>query len=72
MSHPVELQSTITCPYCGHEATEAMPDNACVYFHECGGCGELIRPRPGNCCVFCSYGNVPCPPVQRDGGSCRE
>ncbi|MDY0329290.1 MAG: GDCCVxC domain-containing (seleno)protein [Thiomonas sp.] len=28
-------------------------------------CGAELRPLPGDCCVFCSYGSVPCPPVQR-------
>jgi hypothetical protein len=23
-----------------------------------------LRPKQGDCCVFCSYGTVPCPPVQ--------
>jgi hypothetical protein len=23
-----------------------------------------LRPKAGDCCVFCSYGTVPCPPVQ--------
>lgn len=42
-----------------------MPENACLFFWKCQRCGELLRPRKGDCCVFCSYGNVPCPPVQR-------
>jgi enoyl-CoA hydratase/carnithine racemase len=25
---------------------------------------------PGNCCVFCSYGSIPCPPMRADAG-CR-
>lgn len=41
-----------------------MPANACVHFHACGGCGMVLRPKPGDCCVFCSYGSVPCPPIQ--------
>jgi hypothetical protein len=57
-------QSTITCPACGTAKTETMPENACQYFYECTGCGTLLRPKPGDCCVFCSYGSVPCPPVQ--------
>ncbi|HEY7997903.1 MAG TPA: GDCCVxC domain-containing (seleno)protein, partial [Pseudolabrys sp.] len=28
------------------------------------GCGERLKPKPGDCCVFCSYGSVPCPPMQ--------
>ncbi|WP_394999820.1 GDCCVxC domain-containing (seleno)protein [Sphingomonas sp.] len=61
------LQSTITCPTCGHSAVETMPTNACQFFYDCTGCGVLLRPKQGHCCVFCSYGSVPCPPMQADG-----
>ena len=59
-----ELQSTITCPHCGHRATETMPTDACWYFYICRGCTMRLRPKEGECCVFCSYGTVPCPSVQ--------
>jgi hypothetical protein len=39
-----------------------MPTNACVYFYECPACGTLLKPKPGDRCVFCSYGPEPCPP----------
>jgi hypothetical protein len=42
-----------------------MPADACVHYYECTNCAHLLRPRPGDCCVFCSYGVVPCPPRQR-------
>src|SRR5437867_961191 len=58
------LTSVITCPHCGHAETETMPTDACLYFYECTGCGERLRPKPGDCCVFCSFGSVPCPPTQ--------
>ena len=58
------LASTITCPLCGHQKTETMPTVACQYFYDCEGCGAVIKPKPGDCCVFCSYGDVPCPPMQ--------
>jgi hypothetical protein len=58
------LESTIACPACGHATTETMPTDACRYFYECKSCGERLRPLPGDCCVFCSYGSVPCPPIQ--------
>ncbi len=45
-----------------------MPVDACQYFYECTGCGTLLRPKPGDCCVFCSYGSVPCPAIQTSGG----
>ena len=60
----VDLQSRITCPKCGHVKEETMPTDACLWFYECKGCAVLLRPRSGDCCVFCSYGTVKCPPVQ--------
>jgi hypothetical protein len=41
-----------------------MPVNACQFFYDCRGCGVRLKPLPGDCCVFCSYGSVACPPVQ--------
>jgi hypothetical protein len=60
----VKLVSTITCPVCGHQRTETMPTDACQYFYECHSCKALTKPRTGDCCVFCSYGDLPCPPIQ--------
>lgn len=68
-SGDIKTRSLLTCPECGHAGEEEMPTNACVYFHECAGCGVLLKPKPGDCCVFCSYGSVPCPPIQA-GESC--
>ena len=61
------LESTLTCPVCGHFETEIMPTDACQWFHECGQCLTVLRPKPGDCCVYCSYGTVPCPPIQIGG-----
>lgn len=61
----MKLESTITCPFCGHRTTAPMPVDACIYFFDCPSCGNLIKPKAGDCCVFCSYGDVPCPPVQQ-------
>ncbi|WP_292510928.1 GDCCVxC domain-containing (seleno)protein [Methylobacterium sp.] len=60
----MQLQSTLTCPRCSHPTTETMPTDACQFFYECTGCGTLLRPNAGDCCVFCSFGDVPCPPIQ--------
>jgi hypothetical protein len=64
----IVFRSTLTCPRCGRQATETMPRDACQYFYDCPGCGALLRPRPGDCCVYCSYGDIACPPVQASGG----
>jgi hypothetical protein len=60
----VQLESVITCPLCGHQAREQMPTDACQFFYVCTGCDERLRPAPGDCCVFCSFGTTPCPPKQ--------
>jgi len=59
--------ATLTCPACGHAAVEAMPADACVVRYTCRGCGVVLRPRPGDCCVFCSYADHRCPPMQEGG-----
>lgn len=61
------LTSTVTCPACGIKTTAEMPTDACQFFWSCPACDTVLRPKEGDCCVFCSYGDVPCPPVQRAG-----
>ncbi len=65
----VILKTVITCPDCGHVETERMPTDACQWFYDCKGCAVVLKPLPGDCCVFCSYATVPCPPIQ-DGDAC--
>lgn len=65
----VVTESLLTCPHCGFEKPESMPTDACLYFYECTACRALLRPKAGDCCVFCSYGSVRCPPKQL-GSSC--
>ncbi len=57
-------ESTITCPLCGASKVETMPTDACQLLYECANCGTALRPKTGDCCVFCSYGSVPCPTRQ--------
>jgi hypothetical protein len=60
----VITEARITCPACDFSKLEAMPTDACQYFYRCEGCGEVLRPLPGACCVFCSYADSVCPPQQ--------
>ena len=66
----IELNSDLTCPFCGFIKSELMPSDSCMYFYECTACHSLIRPRPGDCCVFCSYGSAACPPKQNEAICC--
>lgn len=70
IAEPADMQtaSILTCPRCGYRSAELMPTDACQFFYVCNGCGKKLKPLPGDCCVFCSYGTVPCPPVQAGKG----
>lgn len=64
------LRSTLTCPYCGFRKEETMPTEACLFFYECQQCHRILKPKAGDCCVFCSYGTVKCPPKQSGMAGC--
>jgi len=64
------VKSTIICPICNHKETLNMPEDSCMFFYECTHCHELLKPKEGDCCVFCSFGDVPCPPVQMKSKCC--
>ncbi|MEO6813939.1 MAG: GDCCVxC domain-containing (seleno)protein [Ginsengibacter sp.] len=70
MENTIALQSTITCPQCGFKKEETMPTDACRYFYECTNCEAILKPKRGDCCVYCSYGTASCPPVQMNQFCC--
>ena len=70
MKKEIMLQSAITCPVCGHKKEETMPTDACQYFYECENCHTVLKPKEGDCCVFCSYGSMKCPSIQEKESSC--
>lgn len=57
----------------GAKSTETTPTDACQHFYDCPQCRAVLMPLRGDCCVFCSYGDVACPPpiqeAQDGGGS---
>jgi hypothetical protein len=63
------LESVIVWPECGTRAVETMPADDCQHFYRCTGRSALFAQLPGDCCVFCSYGDQPCLPkhVKRQG-----
>jgi len=73
MEKAIILESTITCPHCGYQKEGIMPTDACQFLYECENCDKLLRPKPDNCCTYCSYGSVPCPLIMESGeneGNC--
>jgi len=60
----MQLSATLTCPHCAGTTSEIMPIDACRVVYTCPHCAAPLRPLPGDCCVFCSYADTPCPPSQ--------
>ncbi|MCZ7401246.1 MAG: GDCCVxC domain-containing (seleno)protein [Candidatus Methanoperedens sp.] len=60
----ISYEATITCPECGYSHLETMPSNSCLVFYKCKKCGHVMKPKEGDCCVFCSYADKKCPPMQ--------
>ncbi|HHH75975.1 MAG: hypothetical protein DRR04_09200 [Gammaproteobacteria bacterium] len=69
-SPSIVLESEITCPHCRHKQLETMPTDSCQFFYECHSCKTVLRPNKGDCCVYCSFGTVKCPPIQ-EGTCCK-
>ncbi|MED5392240.1 MAG: GDCCVxC domain-containing (seleno)protein [Pseudomonadota bacterium] len=47
-----------------------MPTDACLWFYKCQSCHQMLTPQSGDCCVFCSYGTLPCPSIQQQNDCC--
>jgi hypothetical protein len=60
----VITQSVVTCPRCDVGTEMEMPTDACLIVFECESCRAVLRPNPGDCCIFCSFASIKCPPVQ--------
>ncbi len=58
------------CPRCGFAKTETMPEDRCIVVYPCTSCGVVLRPKAGDCCVFCSYAEDKCPPMQQGTSEC--
>lgn len=62
----IRTEATLTCPKYGKKQIVKMPTDACQHFYKCIHCGEMLKPKEGDCCVFCSYADVKCPPKQME------
>lgn len=60
------FKSVVTCPKCGHKKQETMQDDLKQILYFCEGCKTYIKPKEGDCCIFCSYGSVKCPIEQKN------
>jgi hypothetical protein len=66
MNKPIELDAVITCPQYGFAKHERMPPDTGVIFFQCASCGAVLRPKTGDCCVYCSHSGKHCPSKQKE------
>jgi len=62
----IKVKANLTCPKCNFVQSAEMPINACQHFYKCQKCEEVLKPKKGDCCVFCSYADSKCPPKQKE------
>ncbi|WP_373324540.1 GDCCVxC domain-containing (seleno)protein [Reticulibacter mediterranei] len=64
--------STLTCPNpaCGHQQQALMPTTFCQLTYTCQACSMTYIHKSGDCCVFCSYADKPCPSMQDEETCC--
>lgn len=57
------MKAELTCPNCNAKTTVDIPQNGCLAFFECNGCGQIMgTPKTGDsCCVVCAYSDTTCP-----------
>jgi hypothetical protein len=60
----VDTTAIFTCPHCGSSYPVEMPTDRCQIVLVCPECNQRITPFPGDCCVFCTSADKPCPPLQ--------
>lgn len=52
------ISAELVCPQCSQRISKTIAPSAFIVCHTCPGCSTVIRPRPGEGCVFSSYGNA--------------
>lgn len=68
----IRTEAILSCPVCKNKQQVEMPADACQHFYKCIHCGEMLKPKEGDCCVFCSYADTKCPPKQMEELGSRE
>ena len=58
------ITAHLTCPKCQSVQPAIIPIDARQHFYKCQKYGEMLKPKEGDCCVFCSYADTKCPSKQ--------
>jgi len=66
MNKGIKIIAILSCPKCHKLQSAKMFTDACQHFYKCQSCGEMLKPKMKDCCVFCSYSDSKCPPKQME------
>jgi hypothetical protein len=64
MSKKIKIISKVRCLNCGRREKVRMPLYASQIYYQCNFCKTIHKTLEGVCCIFCSYGSVPCTKMQ--------
>jgi len=59
-------QSTITCPYCKASEVLEVPQGSSQHLYRCRSCHNILKPKSGDCCIFCSFGDADCSSAEQN------
>jgi hypothetical protein len=57
---PLVQHSTITCPQCHAAEILEIPKGSSQHLYRCRACSAILKPKSGDCCIFCSFGDIDC------------
>jgi hypothetical protein len=59
-------QSTITCPHCLATEMLEVPRGSSQHLYRCRACSNILKPKSGDCCIFCSFGDLDCSSAEQN------
>ncbi len=52
--------SVVTCPHCQAFELVEIPTGFSQHLYRCPSCLVILKPKSGDCCIFCSFGSHDC------------
>jgi hypothetical protein len=64
----IKTEAVLICPECSASHKVVMPTEGKQHFYKCPNeeCEANVATKEGECCVFCSHSDQPCPTKQID------
>ncbi|WP_304608924.1 MULTISPECIES: GDCCVxC domain-containing (seleno)protein [unclassified Polynucleobacter] len=56
----------ITCPNCYGQETLEISQGYSQHLYRCPSCSIILKPRSGDCCIFCSFGSQDCSSAEQN------